>query len=269
VPANEHFTKMIKIAIGLIHHNNVSRVYRSRYQISLIQSAAEGLCEFICFETAYQVPIDSLDENSFLKRESEQSYLSHLWNQYRGLEDRGSRLPSLPTIENRERAAIEIILTDKHIRAWDQFLETGADWLLLMEDDVVFTDESLPTLLGLFEQFYSVSTPTYVDLGGGFSISALGIGDLIEKIDGRMFFFKRPVTNTTCCYLMNSTLARILKRKVTENPSYRQLPADWLLSRCFIDLSNDQVAVRCLHFYPPAMIHGSIHGFYTSTLQVE
>ena len=40
-------------------------------------------------------------------------------------------------------SSIETVVTDKHIRAWSAFLETGRDFLIFFEDDAVFNDDSV------------------------------------------------------------------------------------------------------------------------------
>ena len=60
-------------------------------------------------------------------------------------------------------------LTDKHIRACFQFLDSGADYLIVFEDDTLFKDDSTLRVKELFNKLSKnyLNKSSYVDLGGG------------------------------------------------------------------------------------------------------
>jgi hypothetical protein len=258
----------MKLAIGLIHNNDKARVSRSISQIKTILKHSSGYFESILFETVYQPPVTLMSEDAFVERERNQRTISKAWDEYRNLSEVNVFNPREATHSNLTRATIEIYLTDKHIRTWDYCIEHSADWLLVMEDDALFTNETVTQLILIITTLCEERIPTYVDLAGGFNLQALQVDALIDKNNERIITFKKPITNTTCAYMMNINLAMELKKLITFKPNYRLIASDWLLNKCFIDLTYNNTNVKCIHFFPPIMIHGSMYGMHQSTVQL-
>jgi hypothetical protein len=258
----------MKLAIGLIHNNDKARVSRSISQIETILNHSKQHFECIVLETVYQPPVTLMSEEEFIAREQNQRIISKSWDQYRKLNGVNAFYPRVATHSNLTRATIEIFLTDKHIRTWDYCIEHSADWLLVMEDDAIFTHETVTQLIRIITTLCEAKNPTYVDLAGGFNLQALQAEALIDKNNERVITFIKPITNTTCAYMMNISLAKELRKLIIFKPNYRLIASDWLLNQCFIDLNYNNTNVKCIHFFPPIMIHGSINGMHESTVQL-
>lgn len=107
----------------------------------------------------------------------------------------------------RRSSAIETVVTDKHIRAWAAFLETGADFLICFEDDAVFRSDSTQRLtdpLNILHPKYQKAI--YVDLVGGCTNDALQTDMLQTSHDAAFRHYRKPVKNTACVYLISRPL---------------------------------------------------------------
>jgi hypothetical protein len=159
-------------------------------------------------------------------------------------------------------------LTAKHLRAWEFFMNADADFLVVMEDDVIFKEDSAKRFDDLVLRALSLMTNNkkkfiYFDLAGGFNVDDLNLSKVMQ-VKGEVIAMLKPATNTTCCYLISKDLAEYFLNQVYENSYLRLLAADWLINSLFLKLKNDYV--DCFHFDPPIFIHGSTNGIYNSTI---
>jgi GR25 family glycosyltransferase involved in LPS biosynthesis len=135
-------------------------------------------------------------------------------------------------------SAIEVTVTEKHIRAWGSFLDSGADFLICFEDDAVFRDDSVPRiekLLRLFAQG-NLDARIYVDLAGGCKREELRIDDLESSQDAFFKFYSKPVTNTACAYVMSRELVIAFHSVLTRKPWLRLMGIDWMMNSLFIKI---------------------------------
>lgn len=159
-------------------------------------------------------------------------------------------------------------LTSKHIRAWESFIDSDSNFLVIMEDDVIFKDNSADRFRELvLECLFSVSTNQknyiYFDLAGGFDLNKLNLSEFIIKKD-QVINLLRPTTNTTCSYLISRDLVEKFLNIIYKKPHLRNIAIDWLINLLFLTLKNEKIT--CIHFEPSIFIHGSIDGFYESLI---
>jgi hypothetical protein len=161
---------------------------------------------------------------------------------------------------------IDTVLTDKHIRVWNQFLESGADFLICFEDDAIFKDNSSEKVSELLDNLYKKNSENliYADLAGGFDYRKLKIDKLEIRRDAAFRHYSKPISNTTCSYLINRPLVEIFVEMVVRNPWLRLIGPDWLLNQLFILVSNNGHKCICLHASPTIFTHGSFIGEYAS-----
>jgi hypothetical protein len=159
--------------------------------------------------------------------------------------------------------AIEMIVARKHITAW-RTCNHGADYIIVIEDDAVFLPETELRFLALLDRLNtrSPANDLYVDLAGGWPISALRVANVISKRTESWNHFYRPVTNTACAYLISSVTARRFCRILDERPWFRWAPIDWLINGLFVRAMKNGVVFDCMHADPPILAHGSIEGIY-------
>ncbi len=166
----------------------------------------------------------------------------------------------------QKRSAIEVMVTSKHVRAWGEFLDTDADFLICFEDDAVFRDDSVKKLNNLMTALDEkhTNTPCYIDLGGGCQLSDLKIGRLEESQDESYRYYSKPVTNTACSYLMNRQLVVTFYTILTKRPWLRLIGIDWMMNSLFVWMANEEVECVCIHAEPTIVKHGTTTGEYVS-----
>ena len=171
----------------------------------------------------------------------------------------------------RQRA-IEMALTDKHVRGWQTFLDSNCGYLLTMEDDAALLPDTADTFLqalAILEQYSPEDDLVYFDLAGGLDTNGLQIGSLRRELEQNRFRrMSKITTNTTCCFIMSRALVEDFATRVQKRPQYRKVVSDWLINTLLIDqAATAQRPHYCLHAEPPIMIHGSIQGLYASTIR--
>lgn len=273
-----------KIALALIHNNDVARNACARPQLEALREALARSSDVSLTEVAFQPQqVEPISTSMSMYREISNAYNDISWQRYRE-----SRVTYVKTIfrllrrlarlyifrgdafHRRLRAsAIEVILTDKHIRAWGQMLDGDADVLIVSEDDAIFHKESIDLVCDAVVRAVEgdPSAALYVDLAGGISLTRLGVGRLISSVQGRIVVFERPVTNTTCAYLVNRAAVSVFHGYLINKPNYRLISVDWLLNRLFMDMRADKRRCACFHFDPPALVHGSISAGLGSSIR--
>jgi hypothetical protein len=170
---------------------------------------------------------------------------------------------SIGLVWNRN-SFIETIVTDKHIRAWNAFMETECEYLICFEDDAVFKEDSAERLNKLFEMLVGRQGNLYIDLAGGCEVDDLKIKQLqINNADG-FIHYKKPVTNTACVYLLSRPLVSEYLNQLVRWPCLRLIGIDWLMNKLFILLSKNNFECLCMHAEPPIFKHGSTTGEYVT-----
>ena len=270
-----------KISIILIHNNDQLRIFNSCSTITKIINALESF-NFKCnFKTiSFQPVILSSSKIVSTFRLYIYLYLDIIWSKYRKLFKYPnffkivyylfkSIIKSLIPSKNsswKRKSSIEVYLTAKHIRAWEDFVDSDSDFLLVCEDDIGHTEHSLSKMCNLMNEIYSFKEPLYIDIAGGLPIEALKVKNLISEVINDKIIFSRPVTNTACCYLINKSFIKIALTLIIERPYLRYIGADWLINYLFIEMCNKGVSVYCEHYFPPILSHGTFMGHYKSSI---
>ncbi len=269
------------VCIALIHNNNQLRNDYIRPHIETLLSAMEPHILVQTIEISYQPEIKP---HSFLMaflRDIIYENLGCRWRKYRLLKTnkflntcsfiKKSLVkyilnPSGAASRWKKSSAIEVMVTDKHIRAWMQFLDTGADYLIVFEDDVIFTDNCVARLMSLLDTLAIKFThkESYVDLGGGCMLGDLMIGHLETSQDASYRYYKKPVTNTACAYLMSHELVTTFSAHLLKKPWLRLTGIDWMMNSLFILMDNQMKECVCMHSDPTIFKHGTTTGAYVS-----
>lgn len=176
------------------------------------------------------------------------------------------------TFKNRSwenwRSGVDAIVTDKHIRAWNSFLEKDSDFLICFEDDAVFNHKSITDFKKLLQGINRYNNKlVYVNFTSGCSPKELKFEKIFIRSDNRRKYYRKPVTNTGCCYMVNRHLAELFSLNLLKNPDLRLLSFDWLLNKIFI-ITEPKYEFYCYHADPPIFNHGSIKGNYESWLSL-
>ena len=256
----------ISICLALIHNNNEIRNSIIKPNIEELCEFLGGTCEVRSIEVSYQPEITPLSPEFALERKRVAHQLTRDWAKYREQEPAAEDYPQSTTDEERRRGAIEMVLTDKHIRAWTGFLESPCDFLVCFEDDAIFLHSSEPRLAEVLKQAKACGEGAnlYVDLAGGCALPGLGVGALFDRQENDFVYFRKPVTNTACTYLLNRSMAEDFVTMLIYEPTLKYTPADWLLNRLLIAIDKLGRKTACFHMSPPIFEHGSAKGIWSS-----
>jgi GR25 family glycosyltransferase involved in LPS biosynthesis len=141
--------------------------------------------------------------------------------------------------------------------------------LVCFEDDAIFQHSSEPRLAEVLKRAKAQGDGTnlYADLAGGCHLPSLGVVQLFERQENDFIYFRKPVTNTTCTYLLNRAMARDFKEIIVYQPTLRYLPADWLMNKLLIEVDKLGRKSVCFHLEPTVFEHGSVKGIWPSTIR--
>lgn len=261
--------------LGIIHNDET--VIPAREVLSKLGTFRTGI-EY--FEVSKQVLDSSVDFHSLTRHALAEYQIERRWRRYRRFDSISRdiksatgmilRLVTLFFSESKRTKAkrirqIERAITNKHLKAWEEFRNSPFDFLLVMEADATWTDSQGTSLVRTIESL-SNETPAYFSISGGLDIEKLRIDKLVsqrEIFDGQeVLTFSKPVTNTSCAYIINRPLVDLLLDAASEpsNNQWRKLPIDWFINSLFVHISGQFEDIRCTHFDPPLLIHGSISG---------
>ena len=260
----------MKYLISLIHNNDENRRSSALNSLQNLTGVFSSDHSFDVIEIYNQPNIEPLSVVSTMIREEQQVILHSQWRTY----TQNQHYPFLETEiglrKSPVKATIEISLTDKHVRAWDRFLDSDADFLMCAEDDIFLHQTSCPQFeLMTHLTKDKVGQRVYIDLAGGFPLEVLSVSSLQTLNAGRYIVFDVGVTNTSCCYLLSKPLASFFKSQVLHNPNFRHLCADWLLNKLFVTANIADLQVFCAHLTPGVFLHGSLLGLIPSMIQSE
>jgi hypothetical protein len=269
------------ISFFLIHNNDNERIANSTKLINSLMSELNSFNLNCIFRSvSFQPEILNCSKLISNIRLFIYFYLEITWSKYRKLGNKFSlwwNFYNFITIYNKlvlfnrnlswqKKSAIEIYLTAKHIRSWEFFVESDSNLLIICEDDVVLKELSTKRFCDLINRIESFDQPLYIDIAGGLSIDSLRVNNLILNSTIEKIIFSKPVTNTTCCYLVNKSFIRLALKVIIDRPYLRYIGADWLINTIFIILARDNTEIYCEHYNPPILSHGTFTGSYKSSI---
>lgn len=140
-----------------------------------------------------------------------------------------------------------------HILGWKSFIESGEDYALFLEDDVVIEESSFEEKMSLCLN----NPPSDLDVlfvGGGFEHDYV---TKTLKIENSHYHLKaHPATNCACSYILTKTSAQKLYDKIKPFT----MPIDFELNYWFCVLG-----FNVYHYIPYFVQEGSKTGKYSST----
>lgn len=135
-----------------------------------------------------------------------------------------------------------------HLTLMREGLASGADWVLIIEDDASTLDlEDCATgLLGIMNLGEAPGTaPAYVNVSQSFTNAELGIEHLLTPVPdtswaGRepreLLAASRPVTNTVCAILYRTSFLAALVAEMESLPMTPVVPIDWKLNIALMNM---------------------------------
>lgn len=154
---------------------------------------------------------------------------------------------------------VETFVTAKHIAAWRTFAQSSEDELLVLESDATLLPNSF-TAVKEFVDGAVGGEPRYVNLAGGLGHDDIAIEHLVRDRTRTSVAFEKPVTNTSCAYMLNRPLVEALLAFLGTDTRAARLGIDWLFNAYFLDAARQGLPIACIHADPPALGHGSLTG---------
>ena len=159
---------------------------------------------------------------------------------------------------------VELIVTDKHVRAWRLAVAASAEVALVFEDDVICQPGSLQRLQQVLQQVLR-HQGLYVDLAGGYRLDAVLPLDQARPGPGWAEIWLPAVhTNTACAYLASVSLVHCWLQALQRRPALAQLPIDHLINRAS---ALEAPQIGSVHWCDPPFRHGSCCGLVRSWQQ--
>lgn len=272
---------MVSICMALVHNKQPERLAQVRPAIAALAEGVREHHQARLIEVGYQPEIAPHGLGKSMWREFRQGRLEREWSAYLGDRVktllpcwlsgfRRARKKAFAAAEARRAwqrvSAVETFITAKHVRAWEMFLDSGADYLVVFEDDATLLPDSVPRFISDVLPLLSGRHPDglYVDLAGGLALEALKIGKFQIGYDGVRRHYGKAVTNTACAYLIDRTLADYFCAALIRRPDWREIAVDWLLNKLFMRMAHEGRVCSCFHLDPPVFSHGSFSGCYVS-----
>jgi hypothetical protein len=128
-------------------------------------------------------------------------------------------------------------------------IASGADWILVIEDDAATldVDDCARGLADLMHQ--TPASVRYVNVSESFSVDTLGISHLLTPVPNASWAggtarsivsASRPVTNTVCAILYRSQFAQELLDVFDTLPMTPVVPIDWKLNEAIMRMNDSE-----------------------------
>ena len=256
--------------LAAVHHGELATA-PAREVIDALTGA--GLVDAVV-EVTEQPPLDpAIDRQALLRWRGRQRVLERQWRAYLGTDRPWSsalghggqalfrvRLETVPSFAEKAWRArqVESFVTAKHIAAWRRLADGPQDLLLVLESDAALTPDSVADIRAVGTA--ARGSALYVNLAGGLDGASIGIGHLHRERIGDVVRLAKPVTNTSCAYLVDRGLVTGMLDFLDRNPGAARLGIDWLVNAYFLDAEQRDASITCLHADPPVLLHGSLTG---------
>jgi GR25 family glycosyltransferase involved in LPS biosynthesis len=159
-----------------------------------------------------------------------------------------------------------------HRDLWQAGIESGSDWILIVEDDAYCSDphdfvQGITALVNGPAHDHEVS---FINLSTSFSSRTLGVKHLLKvsedfKWEGPatrvIYSCVKPVTNTVCAILYSRNYLRTLVSVWDSLPMDPVLPIDWKMNRAIMYMHSDPATQlgQTLWVEPAPILQRSMH----------
>tara|TARA_B100000212_G_C27307889_1_gene504435 strand:+ start:288 stop:1115 length:828 start_codon:yes stop_codon:yes gene_type:complete len=155
---------------------------------------------------------------------------------------------------------IESFVTKKHIRAWEHFLKSKKEIMVIFEDDVICKNDTEKRLKDLFNKLKAFESKNiFIDLAGGYKAEDVIPTRKIKKLEDKFFIVEGIYTNTACSYLINRNLIKLLYEEYQKTKLNNSLPIDHLINKLGLKILK-KPNLLSIHFHNPLFTHGSFAG---------
>ena len=154
-----------------------------------------------------------------------------------------------------------------HLRVLRAGINSGADWILVIEDDGVAENLSeVATNLELTISFAGIDkSDTFMNLSQSMSEGELGIEAIMSRPKevfpfpdgGKIVEISPPISNTVCANLYSRTFAARFADAIESQGILPSIPIDWRLNK--LVMNSTMTETRCYWVIPGMFIQQSMH----------
>ena len=155
---------------------------------------------------------------------------------------------------------VESLVTKKHIKAWEHFLKSKKEIMIVFEDDATCkkdTEERLIDLLSTSKSFNF--NDSFIDLAGGLNLDNIIPPRRIEICNDELIILRGIYTNTACSYLVSRNLIELLYTEYQKTKLNKYFPIDHLINKLGLEIKKNH-SISSIHFHNPLFTHGSFEG---------
>ncbi|MCR8538756.1 MAG: glycosyltransferase family 25 protein [Prochlorococcus marinus CUG1439] len=164
------------------------------------------------------------------------------------------------TIDSYKHFTIESFVTKKHIKAWEHFLKSKKEIMVIFEDDAICKKDTEKRLKEIFVRSKSLDFNNFfVDLAGGLNLKDVIPAKRIKKYNDEFILLEGIYTNTACSYLISRNLIQLLYKEYQETKLNNYFPIDHLINKLGLEINKTQ-NILSMHFHHPLFTHGSFKG---------
>jgi len=154
---------------------------------------------------------------------------------------------------NKKIVNIESIVTSKHIKAWQYFIDkTQFDYIIVFESDLIIDETRSVNALEKLLQEFKREKNIYIDLAGGFPVESIMSSTNLYSLNVESNAARKFCCNTACAYLMSRQL--IINILSTEGKLTEHFPIDFYINYKANTIKNK---ILCVHPKNRPFGHGS------------
>ncbi len=163
-------------------------------------------------------------------------------------------------IQAYKHLLIEKIVTKKHINAWEHFLKSEKEIMVIFEDDAICKKDTEKRLKDFFAKLKHFDLNNiFIDLAGGFNTEDVIPSRKIKKSEDEFFVVEGIYTNTACSYLISRNLTKLLYNEYLKSELNNSFPIDNLINKLGLKIKKRENLLS-IHFHNPLFTHGSFEG---------
>ena len=159
-----------------------------------------------------------------------------------------------------KKIKIESIVMQKHIKAWEHFLKSNKEIMIIFEDDTICKKDTERRFINFLENLKNIDFKNiYIDLAGGLNQYDVIPKRKIQQRQNEFTLVKGIYTNTACSYLIHQNLTRLLFEEYQKSKMNESFPIDHLINKLAMNINRTQ-NIFSIHFHKPLFTHGSFKG---------
>ncbi len=152
---------------------------------------------------------------------------------------------------------IESIVMQKHVKAWEHFLKSNKQLMIIFEDDAICKKDTERRLIDFLRRLKNIDYENiYIDLAGGLNLYDVIPKRKIKKTNDEFLLVNGIYTNTACGYLINQNLTRLLYEEYQISKLNKSFPIDHLINKLALKINRSR-KIFSIHFHKPLFTHGS------------